>query len=304
VDRELTRLPRNQSEGDIPRIAVSTGAADPLECLLRKIGLDDSEFSSKGGLGRVHLYGGYGYDDGVAHVATNRFAPALNGGAPFADAMSFYGDASELARYDVLLLACEGYYNPDRKPNRPALVDFTARGGRVFASHWHRYWFHDDTSPSPFPPTGVWIDRSPPANPPTAPVDGEVDVSFPKGRALRDWLVNVGASRVPGRIPILEAKHNVDSVASPRAQQWITVTNPFENNRTAVQYLSFNTPVDAEPESQCGRVVYSGLHVSSGDQIGVPFPGGCTTLELSPQEKALEFMLFDLSACIARDVIP
>jgi hypothetical protein len=309
TDHNLTRLPRNQAEGSIPNIAITTGGADPLECLLRKVGLDDSEFSPAGGPGRVHLYAGGGWTDGmnVNHPAASAFASTLNGGAAFASASSLWDSESTLQPYDMVLMACEGELDDQTKPvgARQALYDYENAGGRVFASHWHRYWFSD--GPSPVPTVGTWMDQPDPAATGVTAI-GTIDTTFPKGMALRDWLVNVGASTVPGQLPIKDSKDNIYATNSTEAQQWITMPNPNTisdaGGSTAIEYMTYNAPIGQPASAQCGRVVYSDLHVSSGDMTGRPFPTGCVTTDLSPQEKALEFMLFDLSSCVQSDAVP
>jgi hypothetical protein len=68
-------------------------------------------------------------------------------------------------------------------------------------------------------------------------------------------------------------------------------------------HFTFNTPIGAT--SQCGRVVYSDFHVSAAALSGSTyFPASCVAGTLSSQEKALEFMVFDLSSCVSPDIPP
>jgi hypothetical protein len=284
VPASQTHLPRNRKEGDIPLYAIVTGGFDPLECLMRKIGVDDEEFTGATGPGRIHLYQGmYG-----------------GGAASSLPAVALY---PQINRYDAVLLACEGDTYPDNKPLDAAIsmLDFLNMGGRVYASHFQYYWFAPSplgAGVPPLPTVGQWdlnasIDDS---------INAKVDVSFPKGLAYFNWLSHVGAIGVDGLISIESVRRDIDYAVSPLAQSWIH--SDAQQEPPAVQMLTFNAPVGVAPQQQCGRAVFSDMHVASNDLTGQIFPQGCITTGLSSQEKALEFMLFDLSSCIQEDGSP
>ncbi len=285
---EQTRLPKNRSEGDIPQMALTTGGADALECLLRKIGLDDSEFTSAGGPGRVHLYAGTG--------GTPRFAPTLNGGAAFADAQTLWDTTAHLTPYDVSFLSCEAGPNRDTKPvpARQAMSDYTDVGGRVFMSHWHNVWIEEAPVATLWPTVLTPNHLSDLGN-----VTVDVNTGFAKGADLADWLVNVMASTMRGRIALTDTQHTVEAVDERLAEKWI-YKDQTANNRSSVQYFQFTTPLTVDPVSRCGKVVFSDIHVSTGDDsnTNLRFPAGCTTSGLTNQEKVLAFMIFDIASCV------
>ena len=299
TDPELTRLPRTQSEGDMPQIAVTTGVRDSLECLLRTIGIADSEFTTDGGAGRVHLY--YGGDlsgpDG-AGVGPSAFDATLNGGAAFSSAATLWADAAKMMNYDIQLYDCEGAGAESPKtPYRENFLAYVNGGGRAFLGHYQYYWVQQAALAG----TANYLTAS--GDLPQGGITAYIDTSFPKAAALADWLVNLGVTP-RGEFEILEGQHSVAGVNAP-TQEWIYVpVNPLdEEERRSTQYMTFNTPLDVAEESQCGRVVFTDLHVAAGEgeaarNVTAPFPGNCSRAPLTAQGKALEFLFFDLSACI------
>jgi hypothetical protein len=297
TDHDQTRLPRNKSEGHLPKIALTTGGLDALECLLRKIGIDDAEITNDAGTGRVNLFAG-GNHNGTPMANNSPGTNMFMSGEMMTDAETWWEQEANLNKYDIILHSCEGTENPTNKSMaaRQALQNYANAGGRVFASHWHNYWIEQGIAP--WPSVATFRHRNNAATSVTA----TVDQSFPKGAALAEWLLNVQASTTLGQLPIMGNKHTVDGVNAAVAQRWIYNTN---ENPNGVEYLSFLAPVmPAAGALQCGKVVFSDLHVSAGGGMGdtsapaKPFPTGCVTADLSPQEKALEFMLFDLSSCV------
>ena len=285
-DVNLTRLPRNTAEGDIPLIALTTGGADPLECLPKKMGIDVAEFTKAGGTGRIQLYQGVG-------GAT--MAGGITGVQPF------WTNLAELKKYDMVLLGCEGGEHNENKGGNPtstAIHDYTEAGGRVFGTHYHYTWV--EHGPADFKSTATFNHTGNPPN----PSDGYIDTSFAKGQAFADWMTNAPSalkSNPPPIFSIADGRHDVDTVNNAVSTRWV-----FNTAQNLTYYYSFNAPVNAKPEAQCGKFVFSDLHVgaASGQSAGGTFPGNCSNMTLTPQERALEFLLFDLSSCIQNDKDP
>lgn len=263
---------------------------------MRKVGVDDSEFTPETGTGRVNFYAGGG--------GANAYATTLNAGMPFTAASPWWDSLDNLKKYDIILHSCEGGFgsyngnNPPQSTKSPealqALHDFANMGGRVFASHWHAYWF--EKGPADFQSIATFdhVGRLP------DPYSATIDQSFTTGQNLAQWMVNVGGSPMPGMVSISQQANPLilhGAAGADISQRWIYAPDLMP---PAVEYLTATTPI---PGGHCGRVVLSDLHVSASstamtDQPAMPFPSGCITTDLTPQEKVLEFMLFDIASCV------
>ncbi len=310
-------LPRNHTEGFIPSIAVSTGALDSLECLLMRMGVDKDEYTGDpAGAGSIHIFTGGDAPAGLGGAATNAPVSKLS-------YQYLWNTDSSMLQYDVVILSCEGNETSFLNDGgRQVLLDYTTAGGRVFASHFHYAWFNSGpfTMIAGAPPLATW---SPEGNKPetvgpgndTAANESEIVTTlpnampFPEGVALHSWLGNVGAL-MNDKLPIWYARHNADlsPTVNTASQAWITL-DPGTTAPNGAEYFSFDTPVGSGTKA-CGRVVYSDLHVSGGkgaqadksvppDYAGLAIvPDQCASHPLTAQEKALEFMIFDLSSCL------
>ena len=301
-----THLPRDRVgvtgdvRSDIPLMAFSTGDVDTLHCVLRKIGIADSEFTNPSGAGRVHFYA-----DNGAVIDQN--TPA---------ASTLYGSQTELAKYDMALFECVGAQVGKTLTQQDRLINYANAGGRVFATHYSYVWLTNstgtagtNTAPKPFFQTAAWMVNQSSASSATGIVDQSLqgDTGTQARRvAFAQWLQLVGASTTPGQIPVNVVRNDFNSVsnlpataAGTPAQQWLYSSGaPF----TGPLHYTFDTPVayapDPAPTTQCGRVLYSDFHVSNATSGGATFPAECTSGAMTAQEKTLEFMLFDLASCV------
>ena len=285
TDVDKTRLPKSSAEGNLPKIALTTGSSDPLFCLLKRIGIDDSEFGIQGSAARIQFYQGANgsnkFDDGFG----------ASPGANFTQATETLWE-NGWQDYDIVMLSCEGSEIPEAKDgHRVGLRDYLNLGGRAFATHYHYNWMQGD-APDDLKSIATF---SPNQNAFDGPVD--IDTGFPKGMALADWLEFVDGSSPHGQFSVVDGRRHTQTTSAD-ARIWVRRTpDPI--------YFSFNAPIGLPDDQQCGRMVFSDIHVSAG--AGDPngsFPSTCSNNPLSEQEKALIFMLFDLSSCIIPDDKP
>ncbi len=278
------RMPRNKSEGDIPLTAISTGDVDAIECVLLKMGVDQAEFTQPSGMGRIRMFVGNGSDDGPGTPAEPTLTTSM----------------ATLNEYDQVLFPCWGDdprpgsldYDPSvvKTPaEQTNIINYTSGGGRMFATHFSYSWTYDD---APFSTTATWI----PDNEPDNSVLAGIEQTPTEVGIFYAWMNNLGPldnGSIAGLFSV-NAPRNDFSAISASSELWVTSPGyPL--------LFTFNTPVGAA--SQCGRVIYSDFHVTvinsaSGETSGLTFPAECTSAPMVAQEKALEYLIWDLASCV------
>ncbi len=298
---ELTRLPRNRTEGDLPQMALLTGSCDELACFLRGIGIDAQEFTGPDLGGSVHVYRGagpgpdlMGGGGGTAGDCTGTAGPC-----------PLWSTRQALERYDTVFLGCECGENNQTKPDMTPMHDWLEEGGSVVAVHNQETWFKN--GPADFRNVAGWAATDAGASGPFV-----VDTSFAGGSTLDRWLGTVHALDATGSVPLNAGDVSTSlGPAGSHAAGWIFDRSSGATAATAnVQYLSFFTPtppLDGGPISgnQCGRAILTDVHVGAGGmQSSAPVPMGCSGA-LDAEARALEFLLFsDVPRCATQAPAP
>jgi len=333
TDDNPTRLPRSLTDGlavNIPKIGISTGRIDAMECVFEKMGISEDEFGNFGSSASVQIYRGSGPDGAPQGAKVNDDTPSD---------VDLYGSLDRLASYDMIVSDCEGTgwdgrnqngHTPfsDRDANGAKIREYVNRGGRLFASHLSMSWLHEngvgaaydagDPIATGLAAAATW-DTASGANSNlntegtgVVSVVGDRALASPRVDGFASWLVSEGVTTAPDyEIAIRDPRSLADEIHAG--------TEEFlyrEDGNFRVQQFSFNTPFGAPDDAACGRVAYSGFHVaaSAGDDINSPyasseFPNHCRDVaanngNLTSQEKVLLYMLFDLGACVGDEPIP
>ncbi len=227
-----------------------------------------------------------------------------------------------LTNYDVTVLSCQSWpWGPANQPSLnhwSELVSYTNSGGRLFASHFSETYLTTGGAQNAFDGTANWGGVGL-AN--AAMKDTFVDTNpldNPKGAAFAAWLANPVSAISPTpawmmspandpTVIIQQVKSDTTSIIPP-TQQWMFVSPQDDGNaaKFAPLFFSFNTPIGAASTAQCGRGLYSDFHVTPNNVAldgiagthGLVFPAECGSRTMTAQEKVLEFILFDLGACV------
>ena len=311
---------------DMPMIAISTGAADALECLPLKLGVDPSEITNDVGSGHVHLYtntqAGAGVQ-GAKQFQKNWPGSVDPNGDTFGDSTVMWSDLPHLAVYDIVMLSCEGEQGPANKPQSAleAVRDYANEGGRVFMTHWHNIWIGGELGSNnathgipEWQALTTWnFGAAQKDSSQLAVIDETVD----KGSNFALWMLDNGGSTVRDQIAVDQPRYTLQAAATGSDTERMVWVDPAQElptsdppGETSIQDLQITTPVGVPNDQKCGKVVFSDMHVASGSLsgTGVPYPDlppdptiqgtACSATDLSPQEKALAFIFFDIASCV------
>ncbi len=282
MPKSLTRLPKNQSEGDLPKMAVGVGQYDQIECVLRSIGIDESEFTPPSGSGAIHLYDNY-----------------EGSGAGSSSLANLLVSSDKMSNYNLIFVNC----TDTRANSMPSgwkqnMYDYVNAGGRLYVTDWAYDYMEQVTQFSPYVFFEGAGDETTPQPADTAYYawrgeDLTGNITDPK---LAEWMKVTGAS-ADGKLNIIGSwalANHVSAAPDFSTHVWVD-GNAAGKNRPMTATYDYNS---------CGKVLWSSYHTQEpggGDVSGASsFPSYCksTATTMIPQEKVLEFLIFQISDCV------
>jgi hypothetical protein len=330
TDPNLTRLPKNQSEGNMPHIALTTGGCDSMGCMLPKLGIDASEFGvqSDGFNKAINVYSSNsaGTSDALSNTAL---------------ASTLWSDLTLLSTYDIGIFSCECSEAADTKgtyggADFQTVTTYLDRGGRIFTTDFQYTWYRysPDTnlgaaSSTNLDTTGIGVI---PGGAPTGDNPLLLNATFPKGLALAQWLTAAFPSN-----PLVAADGGAlsgdtttgvtcdavfDNFSSLTSTPQLWSTSDSSGDSKAGTYdpriFTVNTPAAQPVAEQCGKGVHVDAHITqasagSADYVGCNgdagavgsagcYPSTCTNA-LAEDQAMFAFLFFDLASCIQDDAV-
>jgi hypothetical protein len=169
-------------------------------------------------------------------------------------------------------------------------IAFANAGGRVYSSHYSYAWMFNNP---PFNSVANWDPSLDTNQNQLATGSATVNTSFTAGQTLSTWLQDVGSSTSPGQMDLDTLRIDQTGVIAP-TQSWLTLNQSMGGVANPVIQFVFDTPIGAT--NQCGRVLYNEYHVENGSSSPTTyFHTECSAGAMTPQEKLLEYMLFELT---------
>ncbi len=282
-----SRLPRKMKEFSIhdtvPKIAVATGDYDKMECVLLKMGIDQTAY---------HLFEG-------AKMLKNK-----NLKQTFADLVKNY---NQLKTYNIVFINCtDNTFETQLKNSlvQQNLQKYVKAGGRLYITDWSYDWLEQ------LPDLAPYIDfepgksgSSPEAqNKAALGKDGitvQADIKDPN---LAKWLGLFGGAIQNGKSVISHFLSGwvIMHTVSKDVKTWVSgvirsATGAIQGTRPLT--VTFNY-------KNCGKALYSSYHTEGRDDElkqyplpAKPFPNYCTG-KISPQDRILEYLIFDIANCV------
>jgi len=190
------------------------------------------------------------------------------------------------------------------KAGKQAMHDWLDEGGKVFATHFHYTWFKN--GPPDFQSVATWLGSSVGSGTCT---NCTIDTTLQSGKDFQAWLTSVGALTGSG-ITLTGVADSVSAVNPATTSRWIYGNSGFTTGAMDTKYMSFETPIGGAPidggeglgKQYCGKAVFTDLHAGGAPSGNIP--GKCMAADLTAQEKALEFLIFNLASCVSDESKP